>query len=848
MNRHLLNEKFIPEALPDICVPRAALLHTFHQYAGKRAILVSAPAGFGKTVSTLLWLETSARKSIWIGLDEYDNSPAVFYKLLCTGILSAFPDNSTMAELIRNPSFAALPVENTINFLSCLEFDSESYALVLDGIHLIPNEEIRKSLPFVLKRLPMSFITLLLTREEHTGYLEPYISAGKAARITSGELLFSKSEIQRYFKTCGHFITPEEALAVKAVTGGWPIGVYVVAKSGQMEPGEKVDEALERYIRRQIWEPCDQDLQQFMLKTCTVDEMTAELANRLTGREDSEALLDRLCIQGFFVSRTDEHHYRYYHVFLDFLRGMLEEDANFDKEELYKSTAAYYRERGEYYSSIRFAVKAKDFEALTADLLEMYEYSTSSGAASAPISMQDLSHLGESIPESLASQKPYLLISQSWYYYLLGDAQRFCVCLDKLYAKLPEIMEQYKSFIQYGLFMAAIDFRRPIFGVSQLLTPELIEDATKSGAKATSLMKALPFIHRSHRDYSDFIPDIEENARKAKPVLAALLGTDDIRMSLLLRAMLYYERNMLPEAKDCCEQALAILPQQSIPELCFSVQMTRIAILSALGHSDEVKAELARNETIITEQGFLFLLPNFKAYETKLRLSNGEKAAASEWFEQYFVTPPKALELYKISQHFTTVRAYMVLGKVEDAMRYLAGLRKLGEDFHRPLDIAETGVLQAILEWAMGRRREAQSTLELALTAAQEYGYVRIFAEEGAAVLPILRKTLLKVEREGYTGELSSKYIHEVTFATYEQSKRKQGLSVPLNPKSVRLSKQQKHILGLLAAGYKYKEIMEQTGLTIHTVKSHATAAYGKLDVNNSMDAVLKARELGVIL
>lgn len=847
MGSHLLNEKFIPEKLPTICVPRHSLLNTFRQHAQQRVLLVSAPAGFGKTLSAILWMKASRQKAIWIGLDEYDSSPAVFYKLLCTGLLSAFSDNKALVELLKNPAFIASPVESAINFLSYLEPNADSYTLVLDGFHLITTDEVRKSLPFVLKRLPMSFNTLILTREEPTSYMESYINEGKVGLITSEELLFSEFEIESYFKACGHFITIEEAKAVKATTGGWAMGVQVIAKNWKMEPEEKLDRAMERYLKQQIWTQCDKDLQQFMLKTCTVDELTVALANHLTERKDSETLLNKLCAEGFFISRTDEQHYRYYHIFLDFLRAMLEKDTDLDKEGLYKSTAAYYRERGEYYSSIRFAVKASDFEALTADMLEMYEYSTPDRAASARISMQDLSHLGGSIPESLASQKPYLLISQSWYYYLLGDVQRFCICLDKLYAKLPEIMGQYKSFIKYGLFMVAIDFRRPIFSVSELLNDEIIEAAAQTGAKATTLMKAMPFIHRSHRDYSDFMADIEQNVHKAEPILGALNGTDDTRIPLLLRAMLYYEKNMLKEASACCEQAMATLPQQAMPELCFSAQMTRIVILSAQGWSDEVKESLAQNEAIIIEQGFLFLLPNFKAYETKLRLSDGDKNAAAEWFEQYFVTSVKELELYKIAQHFTTARAYMVLAKTEEAMYYLARLKKLGEDFQRPLDIAESSVLQAILEWAMGKRKRAQHTLELALIAAQQYGYVRIFAEEGAAILPIIRKIALKVEREDYRGELTSKYIHEVNLATYEQSKRKKGLVISLNSKAVKLSKQQKHILSLLAMGYKYKEIMERTGLTIHTVKSHATAAYRKLDVNNSMDAVLKARELGLL-
>ena len=42
-------------------------------------------------------------------------------------------------------------------------------------------------------------------------------------------------------------------------------------------------------------------------------------------------------------------------------------------------------------------------------------------------------------------------------------------------------------------------------------------------------------------------------------------------------------------------------------------------------------------------------------------------------------------------------------------------------------------------------------------------------------------------------------------------------------------------------------EIAEETGLSIPTIKSHTAAAYRKLDVHTAMDAVLKARELGLI-
>ena len=57
-----------------------------------------------------------------------------------------------------------------------------------------------------------------------------------------------------------------------------------------------------------------------------------------------------------------------------------------------------------------------------------------------------------------------------------------------------------------------------------------------------------------------------------------------------------------------------------------------------------------------------------------------------EWLENYFVTRPENLELYKIFQHFTTARAYLVLENEQEALYYIHKLKKLGEDFQRPFD------------------------------------------------------------------------------------------------------------------------------------------------------------------
>lgn len=73
-------------------------------------------------------------------------------------------------------------------------------------------------------------------------------------------------------------------------------------------------------------------------------------------------------------------------------------------------------------------------------------------------------------------------------------------------------------------------------------------------------------------------------------------------------------------------------------------------------------------------------------------------------------------------------------------------------------------------------------------------------------------------------------------------------LQVDILPfQSQQFAKQQKNMLVLLSQGYKNAEISEMTGLSIPTIKTHTSLAYKTLGVGSTMDAVLRARELGVI-
>ena len=144
-----------------------------------------------------------------------------------------------------------------------------------------------------------------------------------------------------------------------------------------------------------------------------------------------------------------------------------------------------------------------------------------------------------------------------------------------------------------------------------------------------------------------------------------------------------------------------------------------------------------------------------------------------------------------------------MLGETEKAARLLGLLETFGRDLRRPLDEGEALVLSAALQWAQGDKKGAVSTLEAALELLQPYGFIRVIADEGACVLPALKRLAAKAEKEGYKGSLKREYLLEVTLNCHAFARNHKGVTAHLlcSNKPVKLSKQQAMVLTLLSKG-----------------------------------------------
>jgi LuxR family maltose regulon positive regulatory protein len=246
-------------------------------------------------------------------------------------ILSTIPHDEEVHQGIKSPAFDAAPVEGTIDLLSRLSYEDCKYALVLDDFHLITNEEIKKSLPFVLKRLPVTITTIVLSRNNLPDSVISLYGHDTICCIGIAELAFKSDEIRKHFASFGRFITKGEADSIHEYTEGWIIALNAMAISGDIDVTNKSQLlSFNDFIEKNIWNRFDASLREFLIKTSIPDKFSLELCEYLTESDKCKESLDFLIGGNINISLFGEE-YRYHSLFLEFLRSK-------SKQYRYKST------------------------------------------------------------------------------------------------------------------------------------------------------------------------------------------------------------------------------------------------------------------------------------------------------------------------------------------------------------------------------------------------------------------------------------------------------------------------------------------------------------------------------
>ena len=878
VDRGLLATKLARPRVPPAYVVRPDLDHRLDVGARGPLTVVSAGAGWGKTLTTAAWAATVPEVGpvAWLSLDDGDNEPRSFwaYVLGALRTVLTLPPGNALAGL--DPALGRED-ENLRRLTAGITELSTPVVLVVDDFHLVHHPAVLAGMSTLLRR-PLSQLRLvLLTRSDPALPLHRLRVSGDLAEIRPRELAFTVTEAATLLAEDGVALGSGQAELLVDRTEGWPAGLRLAAlflgdpdRDASAVDFAGDDRAVSDYLWEEVLSSRSAELQQFLMRTSIAERMSGGLADLLTDGSTGQQLLEGLESSNAFVVGlgSDRRWFRYHPLLREMLQHQLGVVEAAAVPDLHRRAATWFADSGRPIEAMTHAMSAGDWELFgrlfvnhAAPLL----VSTERLALGRVLDLMPDERCGDSAELALCGagrtflegrfeeMLPYLDLARSLLdttpadlrpatevalvsltvpvTRLRGDTERLIAIATEALELLsgPALtvpaMKQYRAVALANLGTGLVWSVRPDETERFLREGLPLAEDGRLEATRINLLGHLGLVGasagrlREGFGYATAALDlVEERGWAPLPQAAA---------AYLALALVHLRWNNLDEAEAMARHSL-VGAVDLAPHFARRVVLARIQ--AALGRVDQARDELVRLQDEVggwtpplSLQGWLSVA------EAEIELAAGASGAAVTRLEG---SSAGGEELPQARVCLAT--ALLADGEPHRAEAVLAPLR--ARDV--PGVDVEIWLLTALVADRLREDNRALDALHQALERARPEGVRRPFVSLGPDHLPRLLERLAQVSSGSaefaaeLLADLRSDLAEEVTV---------DRLAEPLTDRELSVLR---HLPTMMTNG----EIADELYVSVNTVKAHLKRIYRKLDVPNRRDAVHRARELGLII
>jgi LuxR family transcriptional regulator, maltose regulon positive regulatory protein len=843
-------------------VPRPRLLVALDQATDGQVTLVSAPAGYGKTLLLAEWAMQRPELTAWVSLDDDDNADRRFWAavLAALGTCAAVPADSPLHGLAlpghpsRDPEFLATVVD-------AIGAVPGEIRLVLDDVHELTAPDPVHGLASLVRDRPPGLRLVLSGRTDPPLALARMRLAGELYEIRADRLRFSLAEAEALLAAADVPARPDQVRLLVDETEGWAAGLRLAALSireaddpdrflsGFVGSGRAVSD----YLVGEILSRLTTEARELLGAVSICDRLSAPLAAALSGREDAGAVLDRLERETSLVLSMGEDR-RWYRVH-PLLRSHLQADLQRRRPDLtvrlHARAATWFADTGQAVSALAHARKGGDPDLVT---WLLRRHATSLIARGEHAAVQEaLGWLGDAHLDG----DPWLALVAA----LVATEAGAIAAADGHLSQAasawppdpPPDLRALRNLVRS---------RRAVVTGDRSEVPS--EGAAELG------LGPMAMVHRSidllaagrHDEAREIAEAALGRARQNHHVYLAALGLimlgaiaaaegDYRRMTLLAAAadaelvdptwratigaawsstMRAYGALLRAEPVACLELTSAVAdgsaPQPSDQLVALRTAL-RGAALSDVGHGDEGLGELRAARAVAASRSGTAEVPaTIALLEHRVAMLLGRNDLARtvlSWAEDGLGPVGEVLLLHA----WRLAR----LGRARAASEVLVRLWDGAVPVVLPWTLVEGRVLECQLALHDGRRPQARRELDHALALSETMDVLRPLATAPPEVIELLTRHL------GSFGERESTALRVLT--------ARNALGADAQP--VPLTERERAVLSMLPTQRSFEEIALDLTVSHSTVKTHVRALYGKLGVNSRRDAVATARRRGIL-
>lgn len=882
---------------------RPRLIKQLNQGLHSKLILISAPAGFGKTTLVSEWVGELERATAWLSLDERDNDLIRFLTYFIHALQTIAPTiGEGLLAVLQSHQVASTESLLTV-LLNEISTISDNFVLILEDYHVIDATPIDNALSFLVENQPPQMLLVITTRDDPHLSLNRLRARGQLTEVRSHDLRFTLSETAEFLnQTMNLDVSAEDIAILETRTEGWIAVLQLAAISLQghqnttrfIQSFTGSHHFVLDYLLEEVLQQQSEDIQKFLLYTSVLSRMCGELCDAIMpdSKTDGQTMLENIERANLLIVPLDNtrHWYRYHHLFADVLQSRLQKEYPDQVSGMHQRASKWYEQHGFTSDAIQHAFDAGDF-GRAANLLEL-------AFPKMDENLQSHSWLDQAklLPDALIEAMPVLNTCYAWALLNRGD-------LEKARAKLEAIERLLESPSDKLIIVDQEQFRLLPVSIATAYAYHAqalgnVPDTIRYAHKVLNLLPETDMLRRgqakallglsywasgdleaAHRILSDFMDSMRLN--NISEFISVVFVVADIHIALghLREALSVYKHALQLAANqsepiagaehlyrgigelqlewDDLETAAQYLKtgekvgkQASLPDWEYRLRVAQARIADAQGDLEVALDLLEAAERFYVRTPLPEPHP-IAAMKARLWIKQNRLDTAQTWVRTRGLSVNDEINYLSEFEYVTLARVLIAQYKrnltqesLHEALKLLERLLTLAQAGKRTGTVIEIHILQALAYKELNNIPEALMYLRHALVLAEPESYVRLFINEGTPMARLLHQALTYSITVHYTQTLLAAFAHD------KQVKQSKQVIKPAKPQSAypeMLSERELEVLKYMAEGLSNSEIAKQLFISTHTVKVHSRNIFSKLAVHNRTQAVAKARILGIL-
>jgi LuxR family maltose regulon positive regulatory protein len=337
-----------------------------------RVVVISAPAGYGKSTVLRQWSEADPRPFLWLKCDGSDADAVLFARRVAVAVDRQAPLDDALMLALAGRLEPSRDVPRLV--AHALGNIGKPFVLVLDDVHHLAHTLTEDLVADIERAMPTGAVLALSGRSRPEVPLGRLRVDGALREVGPDDLALSRNEAQALLRSRGLEIDDPGLDELYLATEGWVAGLqlmtlaqagtssYTAERASPRRSLRQGDRFLAEYVREEVFTAIEPKVLSFLMETSILDILHGDICDVVLHRTGSAELLEQLAAtRRLFLTPTDgdRHGYHMHRLFAGLLQDELHRTRPDRFRELHLAASDWCEGEGDIDGAIGHAVAAQ---------------------------------------------------------------------------------------------------------------------------------------------------------------------------------------------------------------------------------------------------------------------------------------------------------------------------------------------------------------------------------------------------------------------------------------------------------------------------------------------------------